>query len=124
MIPDRDIYRSAQALVKQHGQDAPIEAAVRSEEPMPTTASKTEAASALQMVSEPKVLPKAAMILETEVVAVRRTARRFEMVSMAVTVFDSDVMVIPRPGRELPLSIRKTPIEPNAAFLPLSGFND
>ncbi len=65
---------------------------------MATTASKTEATSVLQMVSEPKVLPKAAMILETEVVAVRRTARRFEMVPMAVTVSDSDVMVMPRPN--------------------------
>ncbi len=26
MIPDLDIYRSAQVLVKRHGQDAPIEA--------------------------------------------------------------------------------------------------
>ncbi len=29
MIPDLDIYRSAQVLVKRHGQDAPIEAAMR-----------------------------------------------------------------------------------------------
>ncbi len=29
MIPDLDIYRSANVLVKQHGQDAPIEAAMR-----------------------------------------------------------------------------------------------
>ncbi len=29
MIPDLDIYRSANVLVKQHGQDAPIEAATR-----------------------------------------------------------------------------------------------
>ncbi len=29
MIPDLDIYRSAQVLVKQHGQDAPIHAAMR-----------------------------------------------------------------------------------------------
>ncbi len=28
MIPDRDIYRSANALVKQHGQNAPIHAAM------------------------------------------------------------------------------------------------
>ena len=28
MIPDLDIYRSANVLVKQHGQDAPIEAAM------------------------------------------------------------------------------------------------
>ncbi len=28
MIPDLDIYRSANILVKQHGQDAPIEAAM------------------------------------------------------------------------------------------------
>ncbi len=89
---------------------------------MATTASKTEAASVPEMVSEPKALPKAAMILETEVAAVRRTARRFEMVPMAVTVSDSDVTVMPRPGRELPLSIM--PIEPNAAFLPVSGFDD
>ncbi len=27
MIPALDIYRSAQVLVKQHGEDAPIEAA-------------------------------------------------------------------------------------------------
>ena len=90
---------------------------------MATTASKTEAASVLQMASEPEVLPKAAMIPETEVVAVRRTARRFEMVSMAVTVSDSDVTVMPRPECEcMPLSMM--PIEPNAAFLPVSGFND
>ncbi len=31
MIPDLDIYRSAQALVKQHGEDAPIEAAMRAD---------------------------------------------------------------------------------------------
>ncbi len=31
MIPDLDIYRSAQELVKQHGQDAPIEAAMRAD---------------------------------------------------------------------------------------------
>ncbi len=29
MIPDLDIWRSANLLVKQHGQDAQIEAAVR-----------------------------------------------------------------------------------------------
>ncbi len=29
MIPDLDIYRSANALVKRHGQDASIEAAMR-----------------------------------------------------------------------------------------------
>ncbi len=29
MIPDLDIYRSAQVLVKRHGQDAPIEAAMQ-----------------------------------------------------------------------------------------------
>ena len=28
MIPDLDIYRSAQALIKHHGQDAPIQAAI------------------------------------------------------------------------------------------------
>ena len=31
MIPDLDIYRSAQILVKQHGQDALIEAAMRAD---------------------------------------------------------------------------------------------
>ncbi len=31
MIPDLDIYRSAQVLVKQHGIDAPIEAAIRAD---------------------------------------------------------------------------------------------
>ncbi len=31
MIPDLDIYRSAQVLVKQHGDDAPIEAAMRAD---------------------------------------------------------------------------------------------
>ena len=32
MIPDLDIFRSAQALVKQHGPDAPIHAAMRADE--------------------------------------------------------------------------------------------
>ncbi len=32
MTSDRDIYRSAQALVKRHGQDAPIKAAMRADE--------------------------------------------------------------------------------------------
>ncbi len=31
MIPDLDIYRSAQVLVKQHGEDAPIRAAMRAD---------------------------------------------------------------------------------------------
>ncbi len=31
MIPDLDIYRSAHVLVKQHGQDAPLEAAQRAD---------------------------------------------------------------------------------------------
>ena len=31
MIPDRDIYRSANLLVKQHGEDAPIQAAMRAD---------------------------------------------------------------------------------------------
>ncbi len=31
MIPGLDIYRSAQLLVKQHGQDAPIHAAMRAD---------------------------------------------------------------------------------------------
>ncbi len=32
MIPDLDIYRSAQALVKQHGKDASVHAAMRADE--------------------------------------------------------------------------------------------
>ena len=31
MIPDLDIYRSANLLVKRHGADAPIEAAIRAD---------------------------------------------------------------------------------------------
>ncbi len=31
MIPDLDIYRSAQVLEKQHGEDAPIEAAMQAD---------------------------------------------------------------------------------------------
>ncbi len=31
MIPDLDIWRSAQVLVKLHGQDAPIHAAMRAD---------------------------------------------------------------------------------------------
>ena len=31
MIPDLDIYRSANVLVKRHGQDTPIEAAMRAD---------------------------------------------------------------------------------------------
>ncbi len=31
MIPDLDIYRSANLLVKQHGEDAPIRAAMRAD---------------------------------------------------------------------------------------------
>ncbi len=31
MIADLDIYRSANVLMKQHGQDAPIEAAMRAD---------------------------------------------------------------------------------------------
>ena len=31
MIPDLDIYRSASLLVKQHGQNAPIQAAMRAD---------------------------------------------------------------------------------------------
>ncbi len=31
MIPDLDIYRTANILVKQHGEDAPIEAAMRAD---------------------------------------------------------------------------------------------
>ena len=32
MIPDLDIYRSANVLVTHHGQDAPIKAAMRADE--------------------------------------------------------------------------------------------
>ena len=32
MIPDLDIYRTAAVLIKQHGQDAPIHAAMRADE--------------------------------------------------------------------------------------------
>ena len=32
MIPDLDIYRSAKTLVKQHGKDAPIHAAMRADD--------------------------------------------------------------------------------------------
>ena len=32
MIPDLDIYRSARVLVKRHGEDAPIHAAMRADE--------------------------------------------------------------------------------------------
>ncbi len=32
MIPEIDIFRSANALVKQHGEDAPIQAAMRADE--------------------------------------------------------------------------------------------
>ncbi len=31
MIPDLDIYRSANVIVKQHGQDAPIHAAMKAD---------------------------------------------------------------------------------------------
>ncbi len=31
MIPDLDIYRSTNVLVKHHGQDAPIQAALRAD---------------------------------------------------------------------------------------------
>ncbi len=31
VIPDLDIYRSAQVLVKQHGEDAPVETAMRAD---------------------------------------------------------------------------------------------
>ncbi len=31
MIPDLDIYRTAQLLVNRHGQDAPIHAAMRAD---------------------------------------------------------------------------------------------
>ncbi len=32
MIPDLDLYRAANFLVKQHGEDAPIHAAMRADE--------------------------------------------------------------------------------------------
>ena len=32
MIPDLDIYRTATALIREHGQDAPIHAAMRADE--------------------------------------------------------------------------------------------
>ncbi len=32
IIPDLDIYRTANVLLKQHGQDAPIQAAMRADE--------------------------------------------------------------------------------------------
>ena len=31
MVSDLDIYRSANVLIRQHGEDAPIEAAVRAD---------------------------------------------------------------------------------------------
>ncbi len=31
MIPDLDIYRSANVIIKRHGQDAPIHAAMRAD---------------------------------------------------------------------------------------------
>ncbi len=31
MIPDLDIYRSAQVLIKQHGPDTPVHAAMRAD---------------------------------------------------------------------------------------------
>ncbi len=31
IIPDLDIYRSAQVLVKRHGEDAPVHAAMRAD---------------------------------------------------------------------------------------------
>ncbi len=34
MIPDLDIYRSANLLVKHHGEDAPIHAAMRADKLM------------------------------------------------------------------------------------------
>ncbi len=32
MIPDLDVFRSAQAFIKQHGQGAPIHAAMKADE--------------------------------------------------------------------------------------------
>ncbi len=31
MIPDLDLYRAASIIIKQHGEDAPIEAAMRAD---------------------------------------------------------------------------------------------
>ncbi len=31
MVPNLDIYRSANLIVKQHGQDAPVEAAIQAD---------------------------------------------------------------------------------------------
>ena len=36
LIPDLDIYRTANVLVKQYGQDAPIHAAMRADELLET----------------------------------------------------------------------------------------
>ena len=41
MIPDLDIYRSAQMLVKRHGQDAPIHAAMRADAMLEVAATLT-----------------------------------------------------------------------------------
>ena len=41
MIPDLDIYRSAQVFVKRHGQDAPIHAAMRADAMLYSGASGT-----------------------------------------------------------------------------------
>ena len=41
MIPDLDIYRSANLLVKRHGQDARIEAAMRAVEEIQGTQPKS-----------------------------------------------------------------------------------
>ncbi len=32
MVPDLDIYRTANVLIKQHGEDAPVHAAMRADE--------------------------------------------------------------------------------------------
>ena len=41
MIPDLDIYHSAQVLVKHHGQDAPIHAAMKADAMLYSGASGT-----------------------------------------------------------------------------------
>ncbi len=40
MIPDLDIYRSAQVLVKRYGQDAPIHAVMRADAMLDTSSLK------------------------------------------------------------------------------------
>ncbi len=44
MIPDLDTYRSANVLIKQHGEDAPIHAAMRAVERLQSAGPKSGAA--------------------------------------------------------------------------------